>query len=175
MTSVGLTHEEHVTETIDIVYIMVNIMDNIAPFKLKRVTEKRKTPWKQNPTVKLLKRECRKTERKWCKSKLLIHYQIHKEMLRKYNFETCKARQSFFSNIISKNMNNARVLFSTVEKLTNPPPQLGPELVSTNKCNEFASFFKCKIDKIRLNILSNANHSKPRTTSDKKSSLNLMF
>ena len=80
------------------------------------------------------------------------------------------ARQSFFSNIISKNMNNAQVLFSTVEKLTNPPSQLGPELVSTNKCNEFASFFKGKIDKIRQHLISNANHSKPRTTSNKKRS-----
>ncbi|XP_060775062.1 tubulin beta-1 chain isoform X1 [Neoarius graeffei] len=136
---------------------MTQIMDDIAPFKIKRVNDKQKAPWKQYLAVKLLKRECRKTERKWRKSKLHIHYQIHKEMLCNYNYEIRKARQSFFSNIINRNMNNARVLFSTVEKLTNPPPQLAPELLSVNKCNEFASFFKGKIDKIWQNIAHNTS------------------
>ncbi|KAL2083495.1 hypothetical protein ACEWY4_021268 [Coilia grayii] len=133
---------------------MTHIMDNIAPLKTKRVTDNQKAPWKLNPVVKLLKRECRKSERMCRKSKLQIHYQIHKEMLGKYNLEISKARQSFFSNIINRNINNARVLFSTVEKLTNPSSQLPPELSLVKKCNDFASFFKGKIDKIRLNIAS---------------------
>ncbi|KAL2097497.1 hypothetical protein ACEWY4_006704 [Coilia grayii] len=132
---------------------MTHIMDNIAPLKTKRVTDNQKAPWKLNQVVKLLKRECRKSERMWRKSKLQIHYQIHKEMLGKYNLEISKARKSFFSNIIN-NINNAHVLFSTVQKLTNPSSQLPPELSSVNKCNDFASFFKVKIDKIRLNITS---------------------
>ena len=131
---------------------MIHIMDTIAPLKTKSVTEKQKAPWKLNPTVKLLKRECRKTERKWRKSKLQIHFQIHREMLCKYNLEISKARQSFFSDIINRNINNARVLFSTVEKLTNPSRQMPYEFFSVNKCNDFASFFKGKIDKIRMNI-----------------------
>lgn len=81
---------------------MTQIMDDIAPLKIKRVTDKKKAPWKQNPEVKLLKRECRKTERKWCKSHLDIHYQIHKEILGKYNSKVHKARQFFFSNIVFK-------------------------------------------------------------------------
>jgi hypothetical protein len=115
---------------------MANIMDDIAPLQFKKVMDKQKAPWRQNPAVKLLKRECRKTERKWRKYKLQIHYEIHKEMLRTYNSEICKARQSFFSNIINRSSNNTRILFSTVDKLTNPPSQLAPELLSTNKCNE---------------------------------------
>ena len=42
---------------------MTLIMDNIAPLKTKRVTDNQKAPWKLNPVVKLLKRECRKSER----------------------------------------------------------------------------------------------------------------
>ena len=34
------------------------IMDDIAPLKLERINRKQRAPWKQNPTVKLLKREC---------------------------------------------------------------------------------------------------------------------
>ncbi|XP_062379523.1 uncharacterized protein LOC134068036 [Sardina pilchardus] len=153
---------------------MANIMDGIAPLKSKKVKDKQKAPWKQNPAVKLLKRECRKTERKWRKYKLQIHYDIHKDMLRTYNFEICKARQSFFSNIISRSSNNTRVLFSTVEKLTNPPSQLAPELLSTNKCNEFSSFFKGKIDKIRLNISAKLFIQHPELPATNRGKLNLM-
>ena len=64
---------------------MTQIMDNIAPLKNKRITDNNKAPWKQNLAVKLLKRECRKTERKWRKSNHHVHYQIHEEMLSKYN------------------------------------------------------------------------------------------
>lgn len=52
---------------------MENIMDDIAPVKVNTITNNQKVPLKQNPTVKLLKRECRKTERKWHKNKLQIH------------------------------------------------------------------------------------------------------
>jgi len=152
---------------------MTQIMDNIAPLKNKRITDNNKAPWKQNLAVKLLKRECRKTERKWRKSNLHVHYQIHKEMLSKYNYEICKARQSFFSNIINKNLNNAHVLFSTVEKLTNKPSQLAPELLSVDKCNEFASFFRGKIDKIRLNITSQISQTL-EPMSSKRGELNTM-
>ena len=81
-----------------------------------------------------------------------VDYQIYKNMLRLYNYEICKTRETFFSDITSRNIDNARVLFSTVERLTNPPTDVTPELLSEHKCEEFASFFNCKIDKIRLNI-----------------------
>ena len=130
---------------------MTNIMDAIAPFKNKTVGHP-KAPWRMNPTVKLLKQECRRAERQWRKSKLEVHCQIYKHTLSKYNQEISKARQSFFSDIINRNMNNARVLFGTVEKLANPPNQMPSEFLSVSKCNEFASFFNGKIEKIRTNI-----------------------
>ena len=82
------------------------------------------------PMVKQRKRECRKAERKWGKSKLQIDYQIYKNMLRLYNYDICKAREIFFVDIISRNINNACVLFFTVGRLTNPPTDVTPELLS---------------------------------------------
>ncbi len=38
-----------------------------------------------------------------------------------FNLELATARQTFFSNLINSNLNNTRTLFSTVERLTNPP------------------------------------------------------
>jgi hypothetical protein len=75
-----------------------SIMNNVAPLKLKSITSKKKAPWLNSPTVKLMRRECRKSERKWRKNKLQVNLQIHNENLPKYNFEVCKARQSYFSD-----------------------------------------------------------------------------
>ena len=96
-------------------------------------------------------------------------------MLRNFNTETYTARKLFFSNIINRNLNNARVLFSTIEKLTNPPPQLGPELISTSRCNELSSFFKTKMYQIRLNILSQTHITQqPEIITIKTGTVNLM-
>lgn len=45
-------------------------------------------------------------KRKWCKSKLNIDLQIHKEMLRNYKHEISKSRHPCFSNIINRNVKN---------------------------------------------------------------------
>ena len=50
-----------------------------------------------------------------------------------------------------------------VDKLTNPPKQIAPELLSTAKCNEFACFFSEKIQSIRyygLDINTNQQNNK---------------
>lgn len=44
------------------------------------------------------------------------------------------------------------MLFATIERLTAPSHYLAPDLISTEKCNKFASFFTSKIKKIRPNI-----------------------
>lgn len=69
-----------------------------------------------------------------------------------YNSEICKSRQSLFSNLITKNVNYPRVLFSTVEKLTIPHTQCPSHFLSADGCNEFASFFKSKLEAIKACI-----------------------
>ncbi|KAL2093106.1 hypothetical protein ACEWY4_010418 [Coilia grayii] len=134
---------------------MTHIMDNIALLKTKRVTDNQKAPWKLNPVVKLLKRECRKSERMWRKSKLQIHYQIHKEMLGKYNLEISKARQSFFSNIINRNINNA--LLNNYRPISNLP-FIGKiiEKIVFNQLTAFLTSNSC-FDKFQSGF--RANHS----------------
>ena len=101
------------------------------------------------PQVRVEKRECRKAERRWRKTNLNVHYDMFKEKLRTFNLELRNARQSFFSDIITKNRNNVRALFAAVDRLTNPPVAVASEHLSTRACNEFASFFTEKIHKIR--------------------------
>ncbi|KAK0152184.1 hypothetical protein N1851_006415 [Merluccius polli] len=103
------------------------------------------------------KRECRKAERIWRKTKLHVHHDIYKESLRAYNLDLKSARETFFSNIIYINTNNAQNVFAAVDRLTNPPTQITPELLSTQKRNKFASIFTDKIEAIRHINISASN------------------
>ena len=129
-----------------------NVIDNIAPVKVRKKSGRQKAPWRNSTAVQNMKRQCRKAERMWRKTNLEIHYNIYKDNLHAFNVELGKARQTFFSNIINRNLNNTRTLFATVERLTNPPSQIPSEMLSDSKCCEFASFFSEKINNIRKAI-----------------------
>lgn len=127
---------------------VTSVIDAIAPIRVKVVSSKKRSPWRNDPLVRSGKRECRIVERKWRKTNLQVHFAAYKEILRIYNLELRNARRSFFSNIIDKNNNNAHALFATVNRLTNPPIAVASELLSTKACNDFATFFSEKNQKI---------------------------
>lgn len=142
-----------VNELVDLFNIKTkNVIDAIAPMKVKVVAGKKRSPWRNALLVRTEKRECRRAERRWRKTNLQVHYEIYKERLRIYNFNLKNAREAFFSEIIAKNNNNARALFTTVDRLTNPPVSVAPELLSARACNEFSTFFTDKILKIRQSL-----------------------
>ena len=126
-------------------------IDAIAPVKLKRATSKRRGPWMSEETSKFNKK-CRTAEQKCRKSKLQVHYDILREQLGIYNKAIRNARRAHFSNLITNNQNNLRVLFSTIDGLINPTHANLCELSSTSKCDEFAAYFRDKITNIRLGI-----------------------
>ncbi|KAK0145181.1 hypothetical protein N1851_015913 [Merluccius polli] len=86
------------------------------------------------------------------KTKLHVHYDIFKEHLTIFNKEIRNARQAHFSKLISKNHNNPRMLFSTIDSLINLVPKSHSFITSTSKGEEFAAFFRDKITKIRLDL-----------------------
>ncbi len=98
-----------------------NVIDDIAPIKVSKKNGRQKSFWRKSTAVQNMKRQCRKAERMWRKTKLEIHYSIYKDSLHAFNLELATARQTFFSNLINSNLNNTRTLFATVERLTNPP------------------------------------------------------
>ncbi len=111
-------------------------------------------------SVQSMKRQCRKADRMWRKTKLEIHYSIYKDSLHAFNVELATARHTFFSNLVISNLNNTQTLFVTVERLTNPPSQIPSEMLSDSKCNEFASFFSEKINNIRKAIGTSSSYAK---------------
>ncbi|XP_076578637.1 LOW QUALITY PROTEIN: uncharacterized protein LOC143315073 [Chaetodon auriga] len=136
---------------------VMTIIDCIAPVKTKVLSGRKKTPWRNTTLVKVQKRVCRQGERRWRKTKLQVHYEIYKNSLHTYNHELNMARQAFFSEIINRNCNNARTLFSVVDRLTNPTASVPPELLSNKSCNEFAAFFTDKISRIRQTVCSSSS------------------
>lgn len=60
----------------------VQIIHNIAPIKNKK-TAPPKAPQRKGERISLLERDCQKAERKWRKSKLLVHLGIYKNTLLK--------------------------------------------------------------------------------------------
>ena len=50
-----------------------------------------------------------------------------------------------FSNLISMNSNNSRLLFSTIDSLINPAPKIDDSLFSTSKFEGFAACFRDKM------------------------------
>ncbi len=138
-----------------------NVIDDIAPVKFCKKNGRQKLYWRKSTAVQSLKRQFRKAERMWQKTKLEIHYSIYKDSLHAFNVELATARQTFFSKLINSNLNNTCTLFATVERLTNPPSQIPSEMLSDSKCKEFASFFSEKINNIRKEISErNINESK---------------
>ncbi len=124
----------------------------VLKIKISKKNGRQKSFWRKSTAVQNMKRQCRKAERMWWKTKLEIHYSIYKDSLHAFNLELATARQIFFSNLINSNLNNTRTLFATVERLTNPPSQIPSEMLSDSKCNKFASFFSEKISNIRKEI-----------------------
>ena len=126
-------------------------LDRLAPLTQKKVRQKRKAPW-ITPEIKELKRSCRRAERAWRKTKLHVHSDILKEHLATYNGAVKEARTDHFSNLITTNSGNPKVLFSTIDTLLNPKPRIDDALFLPSRCLEFASFFRDKIADIRAGI-----------------------
>ena len=78
----------------------MKVIDVIAPYKVKTIYGKQKAPWRKAASVTAQKKECRKVERIWRKTKLHIQHDIYKESLRAYNLDLKNAIETFFSNII---------------------------------------------------------------------------
>ncbi len=97
-----------------------NVIDDIALIKVSKKTDRQKSFWRKSTAVQNMKRQCRKAERMWRKTKLEIHYSIYKDSLHAFNVKLATARETFFSNLINSNLNNTHTLFATVERLTNP-------------------------------------------------------
>ncbi len=128
--------------------------------KVSKKNGRQKSPSKiRNWTAdQSMRRQCRRAERKWRKTKLEIHYSINEDSLHAFNVELATARQTFFSNLINYNsLNNTHTLFAIVERLTNPPQVRFPV-----KCSQTANAMSFITSFLRSSITSERRLAYPQ-------------
>ncbi len=121
---------------------------------------RQKSCWRKSTAVLSIKRQCRRAEQMWRKTKLEIHYSIYKDSLHAFNLELATAIQTFSLNLINSNLNNT-CTFCYCWETDNPPPpsQIHSEMLSDSKCNKFAYFFFEKINNIRKEIGTSSSYA----------------
>ena len=136
--------------TNDLNTALSNLLDSVAPLTTKTRRSQRSTPW-FNDETRALKQACRRSERKWRKSKLEVNYLPWHECVLIYKRALSAAKTAYFSRLISNNKHNPRFLFDTVAKLTQKQPTTNS---SSFTAHDFLDFFCRKIDEIRYKISS---------------------
>jgi hypothetical protein len=123
---------------------MIKVLDEIAP--VKTVTNRRgkkKSPWLSEAAEKA-KRERRRHERKWKRTKSEADRIAYRAACRSANTLIMESRRNFFADMISGASNNLRTLWRTVNGILHPLVSAG---VSSLSSNTLADFFIGKVSK----------------------------
>ena len=80
-----------------------------APLKRCVVTLRPSTPW-YNDEIASAKRDRRKLEKHWRKTKLTVHQQLHKDKCKQIRSLITSAKMELYSDLIKENKGNHKVL-----------------------------------------------------------------
>ena len=143
------------------------MLDAHAPVITKEVQVRPHTPW-FNEAIQAAKQERRRAERRWCKSKLVIHLELLQEARRKVNSLVTQAKINYYHSHISEHAKNHSALFKMAKNLLHRTKSvtLPTHDDPSELANKFAKYFTEKIDKIRQTFPSRDNISTLHTTSD---------
>lgn len=130
------------------------IMDKHAPIITKTFTLHPEAPW-YNTEIDVAKKERRKAEKTWRKSKLTVHREIFVMKKEKVNQCLKSAKENYYSDMIS-DPSNQKSLFKIVDKISHKKSEtILPDHSSPQKlANRFGEFFTDKIVKIRQRLVS---------------------
>ena len=134
-------------------YELSRILDNHAPVRSRIVTIRPLALW-YNSNIDVEKKNWRKLERRWCKSRLTINRELYQEQCKLVSSMIKDAKTNYYSNIINENKGNQKVLFNTIDKLLHRNVEKRyPTASSANElANTFADFFHKKIELIRNDL-----------------------
>ena len=113
--------------------------------------------WYDN-SINVEKRKRRKLERRWRKSRLVIHRELYEEQCKLVNSMIKTVKTNYYSNIINANKEDQKVLFITIDKLLHRKVVKKYSKASSAQelANTFADFSHHKIENIK-NELSAQN------------------
>ena len=134
-------------------YELSRILDNHAPVRSHIVIIRPLAPW-YNSNIDVEKKNRRKLERRWRKSRLTIDRELYQEQCKLVSSMIKDAKTNYYSNIINENKGNQKVLFNTIDKLLHRNVEKRyPTASSANElANTFADFFHKKIELIRNDL-----------------------
>ena len=140
-----------------------NALNSHAPVISKTITIHSDAPW-YNDDIAEAKREKRRAEKLWRKTKLTVHREIYVEKRDTVNRKMQEAKTSYYSNLVSE-ADDHKDLFKIIDKLCHKKnDNILPEHKSSKElANRFAEFFTNKIVNIRkhLESITSQNHENP--------------
>lgn len=108
-----------------------------------------------------MKQTGRQLERLCKRTRLTVHAEAYKHHISSYRDALHAAKSAHFSTLINSTNRNPRILFSTVNKLLQPPdinPPSSPDL-----CNSFLLAFNHKISQINSSLTAAVSNSSTPT------------
>ena len=140
-------------------------LDRHAPIITKTVTKRPSVPWFNNE-VKSTKKEKRRAERKWRRTKPHSNFIYFKA---KKNIATCvmkRARATYYTDLIQGNSDDSRKLFKCAKSLFHQEADLTfPGYNDKTKlANDIGKFFAQKIERIRTALDTAASNLCPTVT-----------
>ncbi len=137
---------------------LVTILDKHAPMKKRSVIVRPNTSW-YDDDIRSKKKEERRAEKQWRKTKLEIHRQLYKHARNCTNKALSKAKQCYIRDNIEKNKSNYKELYKLVNGLLKrqATDQLPDHNSSKELADRFADFFHQKIANIRSDLQLRTN------------------
>ena len=130
-----------------------SVIDHHAPLMTKTVTTRPKVPW-FNEEIAVAKRQRRKAERVWRRTKLPLDLMVFKQKKNHVTFVMNQARRAFYAQFVDENSADQGRLFRATKKLLAPKDDLNfPDYFDTGiLANDIGRFFVRKIDNIRIDL-----------------------
>ena len=142
---------------------LISLSDRLSPKIDIVVTERTGTPW-YNAELRHMKTECRKLERKWKSTHLTIDKEIFEEHRRHYSRLRASTKADYFKTKLQDARSPKETFAVTNTLLHKNNQQPYPDYADDEQvANDFAIFYKDKIDLIRNQIPRSSSTPSPGT------------
>lgn len=86
------------------------------------------------------------------KDKLQVSYEMFRDSLKMYQCTVKKAKEQYYSDLISSNAHRPKVLFNTINSILIPASTSSTFTPSNETCEQFPAFFNNKVEQIRASF-----------------------
>ena len=135
-------------------------MDKHAPLQTRTIVSRPRVPW-YNDEIRQAKRDRRKAEKKWRRTKLhsdLIEFEIKRNTVTNLLY---KARREFYTDFIAENSHDEKKLFRASKLLFNCSRDDGlpPNVDTPTLANNLGKYFVINVQMIQQKFVNNASLS----------------